>query len=355
MPKALDYQSVPNKFISLKQMFPAYYDNMLTPEQKKAHDAGFGILTDKLAKVDPTIYEPIIFTTYRRDFKAIEASNEMVESIEYYSTDYAGLVDEISNIVGTKNDVIPRINAGISQARVPVFLFQLTYTLKFAEIEKLSKKQLPVAIEAVYQKAAAAGFELFIDRVSHLGMGIHGGLYNHVDVDATSVATVTSANISTPATITDAHLIAMINTPIKNFLSATNFNVEMIPDTMLVPTWVVTELQNRNSPLYTMSLYDYLMEHNLGEAAARAHGLKGYKLTIEGRPALDNIGAANKGRIVVYKNDGRFVKLHIPYAFQAYMTQPDMTELGYTTLFMAQVSAPQIPYKEAIRYYDFTA
>lgn len=355
MAKALDYQSVPNKYISLKQMYPAYYENMLNAEQKKAHDAGFGILTDKLAKVDPTIYEPIIFTTYRRDFKAIEASNEMVDAIEYYSTDYAGLVDEISNIVGAKNDVVPRINAGISQARVPVFLFQLTYTLKFAEIEKLSKKQLPVAIEAVYQKAAAAGFELFIDKVSHMGMGIHGGLFNHADVDATSVATVTSVNISTPATITDAHLIAMINTPLKNFLDSTNYNVEMIPDTILVPTWVVTELQNRNSPLYTASLYDYLMEHNLGQAAAKAHGLSGYKLTIEGRPALNNIGAANKGRIVVYKNDGRFVKLHIPYAFQAYMTQPDMTELGYTTLFLAQVSAPQIPYKEAIHYYDFTA
>jgi hypothetical protein len=76
---------------------------------------------------------------------------------------------------------------------------------------------------------------------------------------------------------------------------------------------------------------------------------------MEGRPALNSIGTANKGRMVVYKNDGRFVKLHIPYAFQAYMTQPDMTELGYVTLFLAQVSAPQIPYKEAIRYWDFTA
>lgn len=350
--KALDYQSLPNKFISLKQMYPAYYDNMLSADQKKAHDAGFGVLTNKLAKVDPTIYEPIIFTTYRRDFKAIEASNELVDGIEYYSTDYAGLVDEINNIVGTRNDVVPRINAGINQAKVPVFLFQLTYTLKFAEIEKLSKKQLPVAIESVYQKAAAAGFELFIDKVSHLGMGVHGGLYNHADVDATSAATVTTSNITT---VTDAQLIALVNTPIKVFLAATNFNVEMLPDTILMPTWIIAELQSRNSVMYQASLYDYVLDHNLGEAASRAHGLTGYKLSLEGRPALDNIGAANKGRIVVYRNDGRFVKLHIPYAFQAYMTQPDMTELGYTTLFMAQVSAPQIPYKEAVHYYDITA
>lgn len=351
--KALDFQAYPSKYLSLKQMYPAYYE-LLSPEKRKAHDEGFATLTNRLAKVDPTVYEPIIYTTYRKDFKAIEASNELVDNIEYYATNYSGLLDDINNIVATRNDIVPRVEAGLTQAKVPVFLFQLTYVLKFAELEKLNKKNLPIAIETVYQKAAAAGFELFVDRVSHLGMGVHGGLFNSADVDATTYATVTSVNVSDVAT-TDAMLIALINTPIKNFLSATNFNVEMMPDTILAPTWLIAELQNRNSTMYTNSLYDYVLDHNLGEAAARAHGIKGYKLSLEGRPMLDTIGTANKGRTVVYKNDGRFVKLHIPYAFQAYMTQPDMTELGYVTLFLAQVSAPQIPYNEAIKYYDFTA
>jgi len=348
--KALDYQSYQNKYLSLQQLYPGYYE-ALNPEAKKAHDDGFATLTSKLAKVDPTVYEPIIFTTYRRDFKAIEASNELVDNIEYYATDYAGLINDINNISGTRSDVVPRVNAGLSQAKVPVFLFQLTYVLKFAELEKLNKKQLPVSIEAVYQQAAAAGFELFIDRVSHLGMGVHGGLFNSADVTTTLMATtVTQANV---ATVTDAQLIAVFNTPIKTFLDATNFNVEMLPDTILAPTWLINELQNRNSAMYNASLYDYIMEHNLARNAAKAHGLSEHKLSIEGRPALNGIGSTNTGRMVVYRNDGRFVKLHIPYAFQAYMTQPDMTELGYVTLFLAQVSAPQIPYKEVIRYYDF--
>lgn len=349
--KALDYNSYPNKYISLKQMYPGYYDT-LNPESRKAHDEGFAVLTNKLAKVDPTVYEPIIFTTYRKDFKAIEASNELVDNIEYYATNYSGLLDDINNVVATRNDVVPRVEAGLTQAKVPVFLFQLTYVLKFAELEKLNKKQLPIAIETVYQKAAAAGFELFVDRVAHMGMGIHGGLFNSAEVDATTVANVTSVNVTT---VTDAQLIAVFNTPISDFLAATNYNVEMMPDTILAPTWLISELQSRNSAMYNASLYDYILEHNLGVAAAKAHGVSGYKLSIEGRPQLDDIGTTNKGRITVYKNDGRFVKLHIPYAFQAYMTQPDMTELGYVTLFLAQVSAPQIPYKEAIKYYDFTA
>jgi hypothetical protein len=351
--KALDYQSVPRKFISLKDMHPGYYNKMLSAEQKRAHDSAFGILTNKLAKVDPTIYEPIIFTTYRRDFKAIEATNEFVDGIEFYSTDYTGLANEIDNLTGSSNDIIPLVNAGISQEKVPVFLFQLTYVLKFVEIEKLSKKDLPVQIEAVYQKAASAGFELFVEKVSHLGLGVHGGLFNHEDVGTTATAIKKSA--VTGSTATDAELLALINTPIKRFLDMSNFNVEMMPDTLLVPVWLINELQNRSSAMYTHSLYDYVVENNLATAAAKNYGLKDFKLSIEGRPMLDDMGVNNTGRIVAYKNDGRFVKLHIPYAFQAYMTQPDITLGGYVTLFLAQVSAPQIPYKEAVRYFDFIA
>ena len=152
MIKALDYQSLPNKYLSLKEMYPAYY-NVLSATQKKAHDEGFATLTNRLAKVDPTVYEPIIFTTYRKDFAAIEASNELVDNIEYYATDYKGLVDDINNIVATRNDVVPRVSAGLNQAKVPVFLFQLTYVLKFAELEKLGYER-----EATVKGSSGGGY-----------------------------------------------------------------------------------------------------------------------------------------------------------------------------------------------------
>lgn len=347
--KALDYRNQPRKTISLKDMHPGFYNNMLNAEQRKAHDSAFGILTNKLAKVDPTIYEPITFTTYRKDFKAIEASNEFVDGIEFYATDYAGLANEIDNLTGSSNDIIPQVNAGISQANVPVFLFQLTYVLKFVEIEKLNKKDLPVQIEEVYKKAASAGFELFVDRVSHLGLGKHGGLFNHEDINPTALS-VTQAQVEG---LSDAELVALVNTPLKRFLDQTNFNVEMMPDTILVPTWLTNELSNRASAMYNATLYDFVVENNIAVQSAKNFGLNGYKLSLEGRPMLNTLGTQGTGRMVVYKNDGRFLKLHIPYAFQAYMTLPDITQMGYVTLFLAQVSAPQIPYKEAVTYYDF--
>lgn len=349
--KGLDYRSQANKYISLQDMHPGYYKTMLNDTQRKAHDAGFGILTNKLAKVDPTIYEPIIFTTYRRDFKAIEASNEFVDGIEFYATEYGGLADEIDNLTGSSADIIPQVNAGIKQGKVPVFLFQLTYVLKFVEIEKLSKKDLPVQIEKVYQQAAAAGFELFMERVSHLGLGAHGGLFNHEDVAITSLG-LSPADV---AQANDADLIALFNTPIREFLNLSNFNVEQMPDTILAPVWLINELQNRASAMYNASLYDYIVEHNLATSTAKNFGLKDFKLSIEGRAMLDNLGVAKTGRIVSYKNDGRFLKLHIPYAFQAYTTLPDITLAGYVTLFLAQVSAPQIPYPHVVNYYDFIA
>ena len=132
-------------------------------------------------------------------------------------------------------------------------------------------------------------------------------------------------------------------------------NTAILPDTILVPTFVMTDLVSRFSSLYTSSLYQFLLDHNLG--AAQAGDLK---LRIEGRPALNEMGTNEKGRIVAYKKAKQFVRIDIPYPIQHYITLPNIEKMSYTSAFVGQVSEVQMPYNTdsaqlgVVTYWDFT-
>lgn len=343
---------------SIRNMAPEFYRTLPT-EQRKAHDAGFAFLSNNLAKIDKTIYKPLANITYVEDAKGcIEVGNELVDSIEYYSSDYTGLADTINNIFGAKGDIIPRVTGGLIQGRVPVYNFEIAYEFKFVELEKLAGKNVPVSIETVYQDLVTTGWDLFVNRVFYTGIGGEGGIFNHSKVKTYTLPGITSATISTVA---DSVLIAAINTMIKNHLVATNYNINTLPDTILVPTAIAETLANRVNALYTDYLINFLQTHNLATATARANGIENHTLRIVGRAQADDQGVAGKGRLAMYKKDPKFLKLHIPFDFKSFRTAPDMQSMSYVTLFVGQVSQLQLPYNEdstepgAVSYYDLAS
>lgn len=343
---------------SVRNVNPDFY-RTLSPEKRKAHDAGFAFLHNNLAKIDKTIYKPLANVTYVEDAKGcIEVGNELVDAIEYYSSDYTGLADTVNNIFGSKGDIIPRVTGGLIQGRVPVYNFEIAYEFKFVELEKLAGKNLPVSIETVYQDLVTMGWDLFVNRVFYTGIGGEGGLLNHSKVQVTTLPGITSATIHT---VDDSVIIAAFNTMIKNHLVATNYNLNTLPDTIVVPTAVAETLANRVNALYTDYLINFLSTHNLATATARANGIDNHTLRIVGRVQADDQGVAGKGRLVMYKKDPKFLKLHIPFDFKSFRTAPDMTNASYVTLFVGQVSQLQLPYNEsdtapgALSYYDLAS
>lgn len=364
MAKLLDNQSIHQDldagFISLREAYPAHYRRM-SAERRKLHDEGFGILTNTLAKVDPTTYKPLVNITYGLDIKGIEVGNELVDNIEFYSEDYTGIADAINNVFGTRADIIPRVNAGLDQRSVPVYTFEIAYDLKFVELEKLAKKNLPAAIEKVYENAVKTGFDLFVNRIAYLGIGDEGGLFNHSNVPVNTIPGINVEDIEDPEKVTDKDLLAMLNGILSYYLVNTNYNINLLPDTVLVPQFLGSELSSRISELYTDNLRNFFLTHNVAIDEARANEINDFKFRIASRSMLDNLGIAGEGRIVVYKNDPMFVKLHIPYNFKSYYTGPNIEKFAYTTLWLAQVSQIQLPYNEsdadfgAVAYFDFVS
>ena len=81
--------------ISLKDYNSAVYKQYIADQ--KMHDANFTFLTSELAKLDPTAYEPITHTTWEDDIP-VDVGGGYIDKIEYYTTDWAGLLDEQRNI-----------------------------------------------------------------------------------------------------------------------------------------------------------------------------------------------------------------------------------------------------------------
>lgn len=339
--------------VSLRDMYGPRQARTLIGDAK-VHDSNFAFLSTTLAKLHKELYEPLYFVTWQKDVP-FETGGGFVDFVEYYSVDWAGIMNAQRNVVGNGVNYIPRVNAGLNQMRVKVYTYEVAYDLRFIELEKMKKLTLQKSIQDIYNNAIVAGWDLFVQDCVYTGIGDGKGLFN-----SDKVMTATIANTGTSgkgfAGLTDAAVVAFFNGIFERYLSESNMNTAILPDTILVPTFVMTDLVSRFSSLYTSSLYQYLLDHNLG--AAQAGDLK---LRIEGRPALNDMGTNSKGRIVAYKKAKQFVRVDIPYPIQHYITLPNIDKMSYTSAFVGQVSEIQMPYNTdsatlgVVTYWDFTA
>ena len=339
--------------VSLRDMYGPRQARTLIGDAK-VHDSNFAFLSTTLAKLHKELYEPLYFVTWQKDVP-FETGGGFVDFVEYYSVDWAGIMNAQRNIVGNGVNYIPRVNAGLNQMRVKVYTYEVAYDLRFIELEKMKKLTLQKSIQDIYNNAIVAGWDLFVQDCVYTGIGDGKGLFNS---DKVMTATITNTGTTGKgfAGLTDAAVVAFFNGIFERYLSESNMNTAILPDTILVPTFVMTDLVSRFSSLYTSSLYQYLLDHNLG--AAQAGDLK---LRIEGRPALNDMGTASKGRIVAYKKAKQFVRVDIPYPIQHYIKLPNIDKMSYTSAFVGQVSEIQMPYNTdsatlgVVTYWDFTA
>lgn len=320
------------------------------------HDANFAFLTTTLAKLDPTLHKPLYWVTYDKDIKVVVGGG-FVDYIEYYTIDWAGITSEYRNFLGNSTNYIPRVNAGMNQERMPVFTYGVAYDLRFVDLEKMKKLKLQESIQKIYSDVIMAGWSLFVQKVAYTG-SIEGkgvGLFNSEKVHVATVDNSASTGSGFEG-MSDSAVVAFFNGIINYYLTNSHMNLNVLPDTILVPTFLSQDLSQRYSELYTNTLRSFLMTHNL--ATDESNGaIK--QINIQGRPELNTLGTFGKGRVVAYRNDEQFVKLYMPYPIQMYITLPNIERMAYTTAFVGQVSGVEMPYEQSatelgiVSYWDF--
>ena len=325
-------------------------------KDSKVHDANFAFLTTALAKLHNKLYEPLWFITYGQDV-AVDAGGGFVDYVSYYTVDWAGIMNEFRNVMGNNANYIPRVNAGLTQKRVNVYTFEVAYDIRFVELEKMKTLTLQKSIEDIYANAIVAGWDLFVQKVAYLGIEGKTGLFNDANTMVTTIdnSKATAADSGFKGMADDA-VVAFFNGVFETYLSNSNMNLSVLPDTFLVPTFVGSDLSSRFSALYTSTLRKFIVDHNLGVDESNGE----VKVVIKSRPDLNKLGASKHGRIVAYKNDKSFVRLDMPYPMQHYITLPNIDKMSYTSAFVGQVSEIQMPYNTSskelgiVTYWDFT-
>lgn len=340
-------QAVP-KLESVKISNPDYWNGM-SPERKRIHDSNFVMLQNSLAKIDNTIYKPKLFITYGDDLP-IEEGGGLVDYVSYITADWSGITSEIDNIFSNQANYVPRVNAGFDQHAIKVYTYEVAYDIRFVDLEKSNKAQLPQSIEQAYKEVVLAGFDIFCNRIAYEGVGGTGGLFTSDKVQTHQI----SAKLDDLDTLTDAQMLSLLNGMLSIYLDPATMNLDTVPTEMLVPTQFGRNLSQRTSELYARSLRNYFIENNVLKDEMEANGIKDYRLNIKIRPMLDKYE-----KIVLYRKHADYVKLHIPYAVQQLHTGINMDKFAYTTLYVGQVSEVQMPYNQsedkfgAVNYWAF--
>lgn len=320
----------------------------------KVHDANFAFLSTSLAKLHEKAYEPKYWVTYPSDID-INVGGGFVDYVEYYQVDWAGIFNEVRNVVSNNANYIPRVNASMTQNKVNVYTFEVAYDLRFIELEKAKKLTLQKSIEEIYQNGIVAGWDLFAQKVVYTGINGGKGMFNHDNVLITTIDNSDTTGKGFEG-MQDADVVAFFNGVFETYLSGSNMNISIIPDTFLVPTFVGKDLSSRFSALYTDTLRNFIVNHNLGVDEGEGN----LKIRIVSRPALDTLGTASYGRIVAYKRDKDFLRVDMPYPMQHFITLPNIEKMAYTSAFVGQISEVQMPYNTSdeelapITYWDFT-
>lgn len=344
--------------ISVFDAAPAMASKLV--HNRQLHDANFAFVQTALAKLHEKVYEPKWNTTYAQDIP-IKVGGGLVDFVEYFTVEWAGQGNR-TTLVGNNINQIQRVNAKATANKVDVFTYEIAYGLKFVEIEKLNKVNFTKSLEAIYKDAIVAGFDIFVNQIAYEGANGNDGLFTSDDRVPVSVIPAGTLSPSSQgfAQMTDGEIVALINGIISDSLIQSNMNLSLIPDTFLMPVEDATELTSRFSTLYTATLREFIMGHNMGKDETEAANIMDYKLKLKGRPQLSDAGTNSHGRIVAYRYNEDFLRLDIPYAISLYITLPDITQAEYVSLFVGQVSQIQMPYNTdesdltaPIKYYDF--
>lgn len=341
------------KSLSIKDMFGGAASRAMVGDAK-IHDTNFAFLQTTLAKLHTKLYEPKYWVTYAKDIP-VDVGGGFVDYVSYYTVNWAGIMNEFRNVVGNNANYIPRVNAGLDQKKVNVYTFEVAYDLRFVELEKMKKLTLQKSIQEIYSNAIVAGWDLFVQRVAYTGIEQQSGLFNDPNVMTTTIdnSTATAADAGFKG-MADELIVSFFNGIFETYLLNTNMNISLLPDTILVPTFVGSDLSSRFNVLYTNTLRKFIVEHNLAKDED-----SNVNITIESRPALNDLGSAGHGRIVAYKKDKDFVRLDMPYPMQHYITLPNIDKMSYTSAFVGQVSQVQMPYNTSaeemgvVSYWDF--
>ena len=290
------------------------------------------------SEVYQTKYEDIQYLSL--NLPVDTTAGEFAKTIEGYSMDKVGKAQWFNHL----SKDVP--NADVEMAKHTHTVEMAAIGYRYTTEELGYARRLGISLDLERAMGARRAYEEFIDGIALSGDADKGmeGLFNHSAVSDANVVADGSGSSTQWAAQTPIHILRDIIEALTSVYTDSR-RVEMA-DTVLLPvesfTYIATTPMAAES---NMTILDWLMRGNVYTATT------GNALTIRAVNGLDDAGAGNTGRMIVFRNTRDVLRLHLPVPLrflQPWRTGPMLYEVpGYFKTGGLEVRLPG-----AIRYRD---
>ncbi|WP_022697920.1 DUF2184 domain-containing protein [Euryhalocaulis caribicus] len=304
--------------------------------------SALGFLTRQAAHIEPTVYQKKYPSfDYTQLIDVDTSAGDWAQSIEFYSSDKLGQAEWFNHLA----DDVPRADAQYQKHTHAVEMAAIGYGYSLQEIGYAQR--LGINLTTDRADAARMAYEKFVYDVAIRGDSAKGwtGLTNDASVNAANVAADGSASSRLWTDKTPVQILRDVNEALTAVYEG-SLQVEMA-NTVLLPisayTYIATQPMSSDYPNKT--ILQFIKETNIYTAET------GQPLTVRGLRGLEDDGATNTGRMIVYRKDPQVVKLHLPVPLRflpVWQTGPMKFEVpGYFRLGGVEIRLPG-----AVRYRD---
>jgi hypothetical protein len=308
-----------------------------------AISGGMAFLVSELEKIDPSLRQPLTSFNYPRDI-VIESGGGWVESTSVMNVGYGVAGGQEDGAGGIQNQV-RIIQANVGKDVYKVIPYECAMQVKFVDVQRGNVTGR--SLEQIYDDGIRLDFDKYMDLNTYQGQSKFGftGLINSASVVAAAAANG-AAGTATWLTKTPDEILYDVNDAIVDAWAAAQYDPSAIPNHILVDpanySYIAT---TKVSTQAEKTILEFLLANNIAKQ-------KGTDLFIgESRFCL-GAGTGSTNRMVVYRNEKRFVSMDVPVSLGRVMTQPNVTNASYDSLYAANVGQVKIHYLEPFRYVD---
>ena len=320
----------------------AKYNTLRTPAHLRANDS-YTFLMKELERVDPKILEPLTGTDWPRDMPVITGGG-LLESIVSVDVTYASSGKDEDNLIFDATNVIPVVQADMSQSVARCFSF--CEFMSFSTLEREKMLNVGRDPETFLNKGIRLHCDKAIDRNVYRGFDKVNsvGLCNSRNVARVSSPATGTGGSSSWASKTADQILTDINTVIAGIWKACDCSSDALPNHILVPVDQFGQLVTRKvSDDSERSILTYVLENNLTNQ-------QGGNLVISPCKWCLGIGANNTDRMVCYINDPDKICFNLTQPLRRMETE--YAEMRIKIPYIAQFSEVRFLYPSTVRYVD---
>lgn len=312
----------------------------------QAVSSGGAFLQSELEKRDPMVREPLTSMTYARDIP-IRVGGGWVEYVSAMNVNYGvtgGSEDGVVHAAGANG--IPMVHADFGKELYKAHIVSVGLRIMWADMQR--GNMTGRSYESLLKDGVRLTYDKHLEANAYVGIKRYNttGLINSPDVTITNASATGGGGSTKWRDKTPDQILRDVNDAILMTWEAAGNDLSAVPNHIILPydqyNYVASE---RVSDIADKTILTFLLENNIAKT-------NGSNLFIGGVNWCKGAGVGGTDRMVVYRNEERFIAMDELAPLNRAMTSTNTENVCYDTAYMGNVSEVQIFYDQVMTYVD---